>query len=154
MEYSVALKRLNRELLQLSSDPAADYSAWPTVDNMFKWQGCIMGPENSPYEGGVFLLKIHFSRDYPFQPPKIRFSTRIFHPNINKNGSISLDILQSHWSPTLTISKVLLSISCMLCDPDPYDPVAPKIGKLYLTDRPKFDFIARAWTKKYAMIQK
>ncbi len=64
-----------------------------------------MGPPDSPYQGGVFFLTIHFPSDYPFKPPKIAFTTRIYHPNINSNGSICLDILRSQWSPALTISK-------------------------------------------------
>jgi ubiquitin-conjugating enzyme E2 D/E len=72
-------------------------------------QATIMGPPDSPYQGGVFFLTIHFPTDYPFKPPKVAFTTRIYHPNINSNGSICLDILRSQWSPALTISKVLLS---------------------------------------------
>lgn len=64
-----------------------------------------MGPPDSPYQGGVFFLTIHFPTDYPFKPPKVAFSTRIYHPNINSNGSICLDILRAQWSPALTISK-------------------------------------------------
>ncbi|MEQ2208454.1 hypothetical protein XENOCAPTIV_000621 [Xenoophorus captivus] len=65
-----------------------------------------MGPNDSPYQSGVFFLTIHFPTDYPFKPPKVAFTTRIYHPNINSNGSICLDILRSQWSPALTISKV------------------------------------------------
>ena len=64
-----------------------------------------MGPGDSPYSGGVFFLAIHFPTDYPFKPPKVNFTTRIYHPNINSNGSICLDILRDQWSPALTISK-------------------------------------------------
>lgn len=69
-----------------------------------------MGPPDSPYQGGVFFLTIHFPTDYPFKPPKVAFTTRIYHPNINSNGSICLDILRSQWSPALTISKVMDSL--------------------------------------------
>ena len=69
-----------------------------------------MGPDDSPYAGGVFFLNIRFPEDYPFKPPKCTFITRIYHCNINSNGSISVDILMDQWSPALTISKVLLSI--------------------------------------------
>ena len=53
-----------------------------------------MGPDESPFSGGVFFLNIHFPTDYPFKPPKVNFTTRIYHPNINSNGSICLDILK------------------------------------------------------------
>src|SRR3984885_16089818 len=72
---------------------------------VYHWQATIMGPPDSPYTGGVFFLLIHFPVDYPFKPPKVNFTTRIYHPNINSNGSICLDILRDQWSPALTISK-------------------------------------------------
>nr|CAI5835134.1 unnamed protein product [Callosobruchus analis] len=100
----MALKRINKELQDLGRDPPAQCSAGPVGDDLFHWQATIMGPD-SPYQGGVFFLTIHFPTDYPFKPPKVAFTTRIYHPNINSNGSICLDILRSQWSPALTISK-------------------------------------------------
>jgi len=110
-----------------------------------------MGPPDSPFQGGVFFLTIHFPTDYPFKPPKVAFTTRIYHPNINSNGSICLDILRSQWSPALTISKVLLSICSLLTDPNPDDPLVPEIARAYKTDREKYNELAREWTRKYAM---
>ncbi|KAM5290665.1 ubiquitin-conjugating enzyme E2-17 kDa-like [Glossophaga mutica] len=118
---------------------------------MFKWKGAIMGPADSPYEGGVFCLNIQFPGNYPFRPPQIYFTTPIYHPNINRRGYICLDILKSQWSPALTISKLLLSISSMLCDPNPDDALVPSIARMYLTDRDNYNTMARAWTRKYAM---
>uniref|UniRef100_A0A8D3CEF0 E2 ubiquitin-conjugating enzyme n=1 Tax=Scophthalmus maximus TaxID=52904 RepID=A0A8D3CEF0_SCOMX len=96
---------LSQELNDLARDPPAQCSAGPVGDDMFHWQATIMGPNDSPYQSGVFFLTIHFPTDYPFKPPKVAFTTRIYHPNINSNGSICLDILRSQWSPALTISK-------------------------------------------------
>ena len=100
------------------------------AEDMFHWQATIMGPGESPYQGGVFFLNIHFPTDYPFKPPKLTFTTRIYHPNINSNGSICLDILKDQWSPALTISKVLLSISSLLTDANPDDPLVPEIANI------------------------
>ena len=111
----MALKRIQKELVDFNKDPPANCSAGPVNDSdLFHWQATIMGPSDSPYQGGVFFLNIHFPTDYPFKPPKCTFTTRIYHPNINSNGSICLDILKDQWSPALTISKVLLSISSLL----------------------------------------
>ncbi|KAI5094669.1 ubiquitin-conjugating enzyme E2 D4 [Silurus meridionalis] len=118
---------------------------------LFHWQATIMGPNDSPYQGGVFFLTIHFPTDYPFKPPKVAFTTKIYHPNINSNGSICLDILRSQWSPALTVSKVLLSICSLLCDPNPDDPLVPEIAHTYKADREKYNRLAREWTQKYAM---
>merc|ERR1712118_322296 len=93
--------------------------------------------------GGIFFLNIHFPTDYPFKPPKVQFTTKIYHCNVNNNGSICLDILQSQWSPALTISKVLLSVCSLLTDPNPDDPLVPEIARLYKTDREKHDSTAK-----------
>ncbi|CAL5382149.1 unnamed protein product [Camellia sinensis] len=182
----MASKRILKELKDLQKDPPTSCSAatrkkrihfsdahrhnlqvCPVAEDMFHWQATIMGPADSPYAGGVFLVTIHFPPDYPFKPPKVAFRTKVFHPNINSNGSICLDILKEQWSPALTISKnmvkfglpqgivcrdwVLLSICSLLTDPNPDDPLVPEIAHMYKTDRAKYEATARSWTQKYAM---
>ena len=111
-----------------------------------------MGPDDSPYADGVYFLNIHFPEDYPFKPPKVSFTTQIYHCNINANGGICLDLLKDQWSPALTISKVLLSVWSLLTDPNPdNDPLVPEIAQILRTDKAKHDTTAREWTTKYAM---
>ncbi|XP_072051338.1 ubiquitin-conjugating enzyme E2 2-like [Amphiura filiformis] len=146
-----ATRRIKKELEDLNRDPPAQCSAGPVDDHdFFHWQATIMGPKDSPYQGGVFFLNIQFPTDYPFKPPKVSFTTKIYHPNINSNGSICLDILRSQWSPALTISKVLLSICSLLDDPNPDDPLVPEIARIYKTARPRYVSLAKEWTNKYA----
>ena len=132
-----------------------------------------MGPQGSPYAGGVFFLNVTFPTDYPFKPPKVQFTTKIYHCNVNSSGAICLDILKDQWSPALTISKVLLSISSLLTDPNPNDPLVPEIAQMLLKvcphhcsirlfatgpaprlllpqDPKKHDLTAKEWTQKYA----
>ncbi len=148
----MALRRITKELNDIQKDPPTNCSAGPvSQEDMFSWSATIMGPSESPYQGGVFFLSIKFPSDYPFKPPKITFQTRIYHPNINSNGSICLDILKDQWSPALTICKVLLSISSLLTDANPDDPFVPEIANLYKSDRKAYEKNASDWTKKYAM---
>ena len=147
----MALKRIHKELADLQRDPPANCSAGPTDESdLYNWTASIMGPDDSPFQGGVFFLNVQFPTDYPFKPPKVSFTTRIYHPNINSNGSICLDILKDQWSPALTISKVLLSISSLLTDANPNDPLVPEIAHIYKNDRPRYDNTAREWTRRYA----
>jgi len=147
-----AIKRIQKELIDLGKDPPDNCSAGPIDEkDQYHWQATIMGPDDSPYTGGIFFLNIHFPTDYPFKPPKINFTTRIYHPNINSNGSICLDILKEQWSPALTITKVLLSLSSLLTDANPDDPLVPEIAQIYKTDKAKYEATAREWTRKYAM---
>ncbi|CAL9087827.1 ubiquitin-conjugating enzyme [Musa troglodytarum] len=147
----MASRRILKELKELQKDPPTSCSAGPVVEDMFHWQATIMGPSDSPFAGGIFLVNIRFPPDYPFKPPMVSFCTKVFHPNINSDGGICLDILKDQWSPALTISKVLLSICSLLTDPNPDDPLVPEIAHMYKTNRAKYEVTAQAWTHKYAM---
>lgn len=147
----MALKRITKELKELNNDPPANCSAGPVNDDMFHWEGTIFGPIGTPYENGCFKLNIDFPDNYPFKPPKINFKTQIYHPNIQSRcGGICLDILKNHWSPALTISKVLLSICSLLDDPNPDDPLEPAIAEQYRNNHEMFVVNATAWTQRFA----
>lgn len=145
------LKRLNAELKEIIECPPLNCSAGPiSNDNMYVWEAFIMGPEGTPYQGGTFKLRITFPQNYPFKPPIIYFVTKIYHCNINYSGGICLDILNTNWSPALTISKVLLSICSLLNEANPDDPLVENIAYLYKSNRQQHDINARQYTLKYA----
>jgi ubiquitin-conjugating enzyme E2 D/E len=144
------LRRLQKELEEITKDPPENCSAGPANDDLMVWNATIIGPLDSPYEGGIFHLRIHFPASFPFKAPLVQFITKIFHPNIASNGNICLDILKDQWSPALTVSKILLSISSLLTEPNPDDPLVSEIANLYKNNRQQFNEIARTWTEHHA----
>ena len=146
-----SLRRLTKELQEIRKDPPLNISAGPINDNLFEWEAVLLGPTETPYEGGVFILNIHIPLDYPMKPPNILFKTKIYHPNINSTGAICLDILKSNWSPSLTLSKLLLSICSLLNDPNCDDPLVPDIAKEYKQNQQLFIKNAKEWTQYYAL---
>ena len=147
----MAFRRITKELEEINRNPPPFSSAGPVDDDIFHFQATIMGPTDTPYAGGVFFLDVIYPIDYPFKPPKIKFTSKIYHCNINsENGAISLDILTDQWSPSLSISSLLVSITSLLSDPNPDIPLVPEIATLFKNDRVKHDEVAKEWTKKYA----
>ena len=142
------MKTINDEMTKINH---VNCTAGPVGDDLFLWDGIIFGPVGTPYERGVFKLKIELPQDYPFKPPRVKFITKIYHPNINKQGSICLDILKTtNWSPALTISKMLLSICSLMDEPNADDPLVPEIARLYTTNRELYNKKAREHTYRYA----
>ena len=148
---SKSINRIKKELEEIWKEPPSNCSAGPISDNLYIWEATIIGPSDSPYAGGIFRLNINFTDKYPFKPPRVKFITRIFHPNINYNGSICLDILNINWSPALTITKLLLSISSLLTDPNPNDPLVKSIADLYINEKEEYNTKAREFTLRYAI---
>ena len=149
-----ALKRIKKELEEINKEELEGISAYPIDDtDIFKWEAIIYGPENSPYEGGKFSLNMEFHKDFPFKPPKIKFNTKIFHPNVcyNHCNKICLDILFDDWTPYISISQLLLTIQNSLINPQigKYS-LSNEATKLYVESRYLFNEKAKEWTEKYA----
>ena len=146
-----ALKRIQKELTEFNKEEPEGFTARPVDDSdMFKWEASLVGPENSPYEGGTFQLSMEFPKDFPFRPPKVEFTTKVYHPNVKSTGTICLDILKDAWSPDISVSKILLAIQNLLINPNIDHPLEPEIAKQYTDDRAKYDETAKEWTEKYA----
>ncbi|CAN6558849.1 unnamed protein product [Malus baccata var. baccata] len=116
-------KRIQREMVELNMDPPPDCCAGPKGDNLYHWIATLFGPPGTPYHGGIYFLDITFPSDYPFKPPKVVFTTRIYHCNVDSNGNLSMEMLKDSWSPALTITKLLLAIRSIFTRPDPSLPV-------------------------------
>ncbi|KAL0031139.1 hypothetical protein WJX77_005461 [Trebouxia sp. C0004] len=155
MAASQLPRRIIKETQRLISEPAPGISASPSEENMRYFNVMILGPQQSCYEGGAFKLELFLPEDYPMAAPKVRFLTKIFHPNIDKLGRICLDVLNNDpdkgkWSPALQIRTVLLSIQALLSAPNPDDPLAEDIAKKWKEDEAKAMQTAKEWTRLYA----
>ena len=122
------------------------------VNNDYRhWKGRIKGPIDTCYQGGIFDVDIIIPDDYPFKPPKMKFDTKIWHPNISSvTGAICLDILKNEWTPALTIRTALISLQALMCEPVPNDPQDAVVAKQYMSDIKLFNQTAKHWVEEYA----
>jgi ubiquitin-conjugating enzyme (huntingtin interacting protein 2) len=106
---------------------------------------------DTPYAGGLFRIFCEVPSDYPFAPPKMKFVTRVWHPNVSsQTGAICLDILKDEWTPALTIKTALISIRALLAAPAPESPQDAVVAKQFLENNALFIKTAREWTLKHA----
>jgi len=121
-------------------------------DNLRRWKGKIFGPKDTPYEGGIFIVDIEIPPDYPFKPPKMKFETKLWHPNVSsQTGAICLDILKNEWTPALTIRTALISLQALLCAPEPDDPQDAVVANQYKSNIQAFNAQAKQWVQEYAL---
>ncbi|KAJ7957201.1 putative Ubiquitin-conjugating enzyme E2 [Quillaja saponaria] len=144
--------RVQKELQECSKDvEESGIKVSPKSDNLALLIGSIPGPIGTPYEGGTFQIDITLPDGYPFEPPKMQFATKVWHPNVSsQSGAICLDILKDQWSPALTLKTALVSVQALLSAPQPDDPQDAVVAKQYLQDHHTFVGTARYWTETFA----
>lgn len=127
---------LGRQLAELNKSPTEGFSAGLVDDSdIYKWQVVIMGPSDTPFEGGFFKTELQFPKDYPNKPPKMRFISEIYHPNIHPNGEVCISILhdpgedkwgyerpEERWLPIHTVETIIMSVISMLSEPNTESP--------------------------------
>ncbi|CAB4314431.1 unnamed protein product [Prunus armeniaca] len=127
--------RLMSDLRTIASEPPEGCSASPlSDDNLMVWSATIFGPEESPWEGGAFSLRLTFGERYPEKPPRVRFTSEMFHPNVYHDGTLCMDIIQDAWSPCHNVSTILTSIQSLLTDPNPASPANNEAAHMYQHD--------------------
>ncbi|THU80778.1 hypothetical protein K435DRAFT_756570 [Dendrothele bispora CBS 962.96] len=145
------LRRVNKEISDCKNDKTSNITLELVDNSPFHLKGSFPGPEGTPYEGGNFEVDITIPDAYPFQPVKMKFITKVYHPNISSaSGAICLDILKDAWSPVLTLKSTLISLQSLLCSPEPNDPQDAEVAKHYTTSKASFDETAAYWTQIYA----
>ncbi|TIA89928.1 hypothetical protein E3P99_01834 [Wallemia hederae] len=153
--HATATRRLMTEYKQLSTQSLDDsmFTAGPINEqNLFEWEALIQGPDDTPFEGGVFAATLSFPKDYPLAPFKMKFTPPIFHPNVYEDGNVCISILHppgddpmmyerssERWSPVQSVEKVLLSVISMLAEPNIESPANIDCAKLFRIDRRAYD---------------
>jgi ubiquitin-conjugating enzyme (huntingtin interacting protein 2) len=151
---NIAVQRIKREFKEVvkSEEVARCHIKVELINDSYTdLRGEIAGPPDTPYEGGKFVLEIKIPETYPFNPPKVRFITKIWHPNISSvTGAICLDILKDQWAAAMTLRTVLLSLQALLAAAEPDDPQDAVVAKQYKELPDIFKLTASHWSNAYA----
>lgn len=151
---NVAPKVLNQVLKQLAhlQETKLDGIRYlANDDNPLDIQAEMEGPEETPYHGGVFRLKLTLGSDFPAQPPKAFLLTKIFHPNVSPTGEVCVNTLKRDWKPTeWSIPNILQVIRCLLIVPFPESALNEEAGKLFMESYEDYADHARMMTKVHA----
>ncbi|KAF9810296.1 hypothetical protein IEO21_07024 [Rhodonia placenta] len=144
------MRRLMRELSELQTSPPEGIRVVASEDNMLDVTGIIEGPEGTPYAGGYFRVKFHFTEEFPAAPPKCRFLTKIFHPNVSSAGEICVNTLKKDWKSSYGIGHILVTVKCLLIYPNPESALDEEAGKLLLENYDSYCERAKLITSVHA----
>lgn len=145
-------KRIQKEVNEIGRDTASGVKIVRDEFDPSHLIGTIKGPDDTPYANGTFNVDIIIPEEYPFSPPKMKFLTKIWHPNISsQTGAICLDILKDAWSPALTMKTAMLSLQALMCSAEPDDPQDAQVANMYKSNYEEFCSQAKFWTETYAM---
>lgn len=136
---SLLIKRVTKEIKKLDTEKIPyGIEVIPNNDNIYEWDAKITGGKDTPHDGLTYNLKVRIGEDYPRKPPQIFFTSKIFHPNVYRDGKICIDILQNQWAPTMRIITALVSIQSLLDDPNPNSPANVDAAKVYRTSMKQY----------------
>jgi ubiquitin-conjugating enzyme E2 D/E len=144
----MAQKRIQKELLTMQKDPLEEMEL-QSGEDLHSWQLLLKG--TGEYAPGTYKLQLLFPQEFPFKPPQVKFLTRIYHPNIDQDGQICLQLLKpDKWKPSTSVRQLLLEIIALIHNPNPDDPLEPSIAQIYTQDRELYRKNVNEWIKRYA----
>lgn len=146
------MQRRNREIKRLVETPPEGIICY-TTDQLNLLSINIIGPHGSPYEGALFELELEIPDRYPFVPPRLKFITPVYHPNIDTQGRICMDLLKmppnGGWKPTISLENLVVAAQSLLGNPNPDDPLMIEIAEEYKFNKKEFERKAKKLAQQH-----
>ncbi|WLF78538.1 NEDD8-conjugating protein ubc12 [Lodderomyces elongisporus] len=134
---SAAQLRIQKDLAELDL-PKTIKLHFPRPQDVF-YSELTITPQSGYYKSGHFHFKIEISGNFPIDPPKIKCVNKIYHPNIDLQGNICLNILREDWSPVLSLNSVLIGLNFLFLEPNPNDPLNKEAANMLVKDKKQFE---------------
>eukprot|EP01091_Cochliopodium_minus_P006239 TRINITY_DN16115_c0_g1_i1.p1 TRINITY_DN16115_c0_g1~~TRINITY_DN16115_c0_g1_i1.p1 ORF type:complete len:213 (+),score=72.34 TRINITY_DN16115_c0_g1_i1:98-736(+) len=146
-----SIRSILNEIKQLKKKPLEDIEITVSEEDLTCVYAIITGPKDTPFEGGRFKIKLVLGNEFPKVPPKGYFITKIFHPNVAENGEICVNTLKRDWKETLGIQHIVITIKCLMIEPNPDSALNEDAGKLLLEEYETYFNRAKMYTKIHSM---
>lgn len=142
-------KRREMDVMKLMM---GDYKVEMINDGMNEFYVEFNGPRDSPYQGGVWKIRVELPDAYPYKSPSIGFVNKIFHPNVDEmSGSVCLDVINQTWSPMFDLVNVFeVFLPQLLLYPNPTDPLNGEAAALMMRDRQVYEQKVKEYCARYA----
>ena len=148
-------RRLMNEMKKLQKAELGGITVRMNSDNLTDFHATIEGPENTPFEGGEFEIKLEIGDEFPQKPPKGYFLTKIFHPNVHpETGAICLSTLSQDWTENMGLDHLLLTVRCLLIEPNAESALNEEAGRLLLENYDDYCARAKLMAQVHAMKNK
>jgi ubiquitin-conjugating enzyme E2 H len=130
----------------------SEYEVTMPGDSMTEFHVKFFGPKESPYEGGIWRVRVELPQAYPYKSPSIGFDNKIYHPNVDEaSGSVCLDVINQTWSPMFDLINIFeVFLPQLLLYPNPTDPLNGEAAALLLRDPERYKSMVKEYVKKYA----
>ncbi|KAH9500010.1 Nedd8-conjugating enzyme UbcE2M [Bulinus truncatus] len=134
---SAAQLRVQKDINELNL-PRTCQVEFPDPDDLLNFK-VIISPDEEFYRGGRFVFSFKVGQGYPHDPPKVKCETMVYHPNIDLEGNVCLNILREDWKPVLTINSIVYGLQYLFLEPNPEDPLNKEAAEVLQTNRRLFE---------------
>ncbi|CAG5119962.1 unnamed protein product [Candidula unifasciata] len=134
---SAAQLRIQKDISELNL-PKTCQVEFPDPDDLLNFR-IIISPDEEFYRGGRFVFSFKVGQGYPHDPPKVKCETMVYHPNIDLEGNVCLNILREDWKPVLTINSIVYGLQYLFLEPNPEDPLNKEAAEVLQTNRRLFE---------------
>ncbi|ODQ77708.1 hypothetical protein BABINDRAFT_10035 [Babjeviella inositovora NRRL Y-12698] len=134
---SAARLRVQKDITELDL-PESIKITFPRSDDTMNFQ-LVISPCEGPYYGGKFPFSIAIDDNYPIEPPKIKCGVKIYHPNIDYEGNVCLNILREDWTPILNLNSIFIGLQFLFSEPNGHDPLNKDAANDLLKNKKAFE---------------
>jgi len=131
---NAAQLRAQKDISEMDPIPGTKIN-FPDPDNLMKFDVSVK-PGDGIYKGATFMFTVDIPATYPYDPPKVLCNTLVYHPNIDWEGKVCLNILRQDWMPVLSLGSVIFGLMTLFLEPNPDDPLNKEAAQL-MVDKPK-----------------